>query len=68
MAVIPVFFLISFALGYLLYDLFGYVTETNNAPLWVDLVVAVVAVGVVLVPCIAADNDVQDGQACSQRW
>ena len=45
---------ISFALGYLLYDLFGYAPENNNAPLWVDLVVAVVAVAVVLVPCIAA--------------
>lgn len=53
-ALIPVFFLISFALSYLLYDLFGYKPEDNNAPLLVDLVVAVVGVAVFLVPCIAA--------------
>ena len=53
-ALIPVSLLISFALSYVLYDLFGYKPENNNAPLWVDLVVSVVAVAVFLVPCIAA--------------
>ena len=51
---IPLFFFISFALSYLLYDLFGYKPEDNNAPLWVDLVVTIVAVVIFLVPCVAA--------------
>lgn len=53
-ALIPVFFFISFALSYVLYDLFGYKPEDNNAPLWVDLVVALVGVAIFFVPCIAA--------------
>jgi len=53
-ALIPVFFFISFALSYALYDLFGYAPENNDAPLWVDVVVAAVGVAIFLVPCIAA--------------
>jgi hypothetical protein len=51
---IPLFLFISFALSYLLYDLFGYKPENNNAPLWVDLVVGLVGVVIFLVPCVAA--------------
>jgi hypothetical protein len=53
-ALIPVFFLVSFALSYVLYDVFGYAPENNDAPLWVDLVVAIIGVAIFLVPCIAA--------------
>lgn len=53
-ASIPVFFFVSFALGYILYDALGYRAEDNNAPLWVDLFVAVVTLAVALVPCAGA--------------
>jgi hypothetical protein len=53
-ASIPVFFFVSFAFSYFLYDLFGYKPENNDAPLWVDVVVAVVGLVIFLVPCVAA--------------
>ena len=53
-ALIPVFFLLSFALGYILYDLFGYKPENDDAPFWVDLVCTIPILGVSLVPCVAA--------------
>lgn len=53
-ALIPVLVLASFALGYLLYDVLGYEPETNDAPLWVDLVVAVVVLAVAVAPCLGA--------------
>ena len=51
---IPVFFLVTFAISYALYDVFGYAPEDSNAPLWVDLLIAAVGVAVFLVPCVAA--------------
>lgn len=53
-ALIPVFFGIAFVLGYVLYDLLGYQPEDNDAPLWVDLAVAVAVLAVTLVPCAGA--------------
>lgn len=43
-ALVPVFFLLAFAFGYLVYDLLGYQPENDDAPLWVDLI------GTVLLP------------------
>ena len=51
---VPVFAVASFALGYVLYDLLGYKPENNDAPLWVDVLVALVLLVVLLVPCVAA--------------
>jgi MFS family permease len=51
---IPVFAVASFVLGYVLYDLLGYKPENNDAPLWVDVVVALVLLVVLLVPCVGA--------------
>jgi hypothetical protein len=51
---IPAFFVVAFALGYVLYDLLGYKPEDNNAPLWVDVVAAVVVLAVALAPCVGA--------------
>lgn len=51
---IPVFAIAAFALGYGLYDLFGYKPENGNVPVWVDLIVSVATIVVILVPCIAA--------------
>jgi hypothetical protein len=53
-AVIPVFFVAAAILVSILYAVFGYTPENAAAPLWVDLVVAVAAVVVLLVPCVAA--------------
>jgi hypothetical protein len=53
-ALIPVFFVVAFALGYVLYDLFGYKPENDDAPFWVDLVCTIAILGVSLVPCVAA--------------
>lgn len=53
-ALIPVFLLVSVVLTLLLYELFGYQPENADAPLWVDLVTAVAAIAVFLVPCVAA--------------
>jgi len=51
---IPGFFMLAFALGYVLYDLLGYQPENDDAPLWVDLVVAVLVLAVALAPCAGA--------------
>jgi hypothetical protein len=53
-ALIPVFLLVSVLLTLLLYEWFGYKPENADAPLWVDLVTAVAATAVFLVPCVAA--------------
>lgn len=53
-ALIPVFLLGSVIISLILYDLLGYKPENADAPLWVDLVVGVVAVAVFLIPCAAA--------------
>ena len=53
-ALIPVFFLLSIAVGYVLYDLFGYQPENDDAPFWVDLICTIPILAVSLVPCVAA--------------
>lgn len=53
-ALVPVFFLLAFALGYVVYDLFGYQPENDDAPIWVDLVCTVAILAVSLVPCVGA--------------
>lgn len=53
-ALIPVFFFLAFALGNVLYDLFGYKPENDDAPFSVDLVCTIPILGVSLVPCVAA--------------
>lgn len=53
-AMIPVFFLLAFALGYVLYDLLGYQPENDDAPFWVDLICTLTILAVSLVPCVAA--------------
>ena len=53
-ALIPVFFFLAFALGYVLYDLFGYKPENDDAPFWVALICTIPVLAVSLVPCVAA--------------
>ena len=53
-ALIPVFFLPALALGYVMYDLFGYAPENADAPLWVDVVCAIPPLALYLAPCVAA--------------
>lgn len=63
-ALVPVFFFLGFALGEGLYALLGYRPENADAPVWVNLVVAVPVVVVVLIPCAAA---VLFGRRATQR-
>ena len=53
-ALIPLFFLLAMAAGYLAYDLMGYKPENDDAPTWVDLVCAVPSLAILWVPCTAA--------------
>lgn len=53
-ALVPVFFLIAFALGEVLYNLLGYQPENADAPVWALLVVDIPVLLVVLIPCAAA--------------
>ncbi|HUX71606.1 MAG TPA: hypothetical protein VMV41_13905 [Cellulomonadaceae bacterium] len=53
-ALIPVFFFVAFALGYVLYDVLGYLPENNDAPFWVNLVATIPTLAVFLIPCVAA--------------
>ena len=53
-ALIPVFFFVAFALGYVLYDLLGYKPENDDAPFWADLVATLPVIAVFLAPCVAA--------------
>jgi hypothetical protein len=53
-ALIPVFFVLAFAVGQALYSVFGYLPEDNDAPLWVDLASAIPTLAICLVPCVAA--------------
>jgi hypothetical protein len=53
-ASIPVFFVLALAVGYVVYDLFGYRPENSDAPLWVDLVCSIPVLAVALVPCLGA--------------
>ncbi|MGZ4574129.1 MAG: hypothetical protein ACXVXY_03905, partial [Mycobacteriaceae bacterium] len=51
---IPVFFILAFAVGEVLHSLMGYLPENSGIPLWVDLVATIAAIAVSLVPCTAA--------------
>jgi hypothetical protein len=53
-ALIPVVFILSFAVAQVLYSLMGYVPEEAGIPLWVDLVATIPAIAAFLVPCAAA--------------
>lgn len=53
-ALIPVFFIVGFAVGEMLYAILGYKPENDDAPLGVDLVTSLAVLAVTLVPCIAA--------------
>jgi len=53
-ALIPVFFILAFAVGQGLYSLMGYLPENADIPLWVDLVATIPTIAVFLVPCAAA--------------
>ena len=53
-ALIPVFFILGFAVAQGLYSLMGYLPEEACIPLWVDLVATIPTVAVWLVPCAAA--------------
>lgn len=53
-ALIPVFFILAFAVGQGLYTVMGYLPENAGIPLWVDLVATIPTVAVFLVPCVAA--------------
>lgn len=53
-ALIPVFFFLAIAVGYVVYDLFGYQPENDDAPFWVDLICTIPILAVSLVPCAAA--------------
>jgi len=53
-ALIPVFFILAFAVGQVLYSLMGYLPENAGIPLWVDLVATSPTMAVFLVPCAAA--------------
>lgn len=50
---IPVFAILSFAAGVVTLSAFGY-SSGGDEPLWVGLVVGLVAMTVLLVPCVAA--------------
>jgi hypothetical protein len=51
---IPVLVLVAMAVGYVLYDLFGYKPENADAPLWVDVAVSVPVLMISLAPCVMA--------------
>ena len=53
-ASVPVLVFAAFALGYLLYDAFGYKPENDDAPAWVDLLVAAPVLAVALAPSVGA--------------
>lgn len=53
-ALIPVFFILAFAVGQVLYSLMGYLPENAGIPLWVDLAATIPTLAVFLVPCAAA--------------
>jgi hypothetical protein len=53
-ALIPVAFILAFAVGEGLYALLGYKPEDATEPLWVALVAGVPAIVLFLVPCAAA--------------
>lgn len=67
-ALIPVFLFASVIVTLLLYGGFGYKPENADAPLWVDLVIGVVAIAVFLVPCVAAAVYGRRANRDGRRW
>lgn len=53
-ALVPLFFVIAFAVGEGIYALMGYKPENADAPVWAVVVASALAVLVVLIPCVAA--------------
>ena len=54
LALIPVAFIVAFAVGEGLYALLGYKPEEGTEPLWVALAAGIPALLLFLVPCVAA--------------
>jgi uncharacterized membrane protein YhaH (DUF805 family) len=50
---IPIFMFVSFAAGYVVYDLLGY-QDGRGSTIWADLVVIVVGLLITGIPCAAA--------------
>lgn len=53
-ALIPVFFMVAFAVGEGAYAVLGYAPENGTAPVWVDIVTSAVVLIVFAIPCAAA--------------
>ena len=53
-ALVPVFFLVAFAVGEGLYALTDYKPENADAPVWIVIAVDLAILAVALVPCVAA--------------
>ena len=53
-ALVPLFFLIAFAVGEGIYALMGYKPEDADAPVPAVVVVSALVVAVVVIPCVAA--------------
>lgn len=51
-ALVPVFFIVSFAVQTGIYALTGYDPSTGDVPLWADLTAAIPGLAIVLVPCV----------------
>lgn len=52
-ALVPVFFFLSFAAQEGIYALTGYDPSTGTAPLWANLAAGLPGLAIVLIPCIA---------------
>lgn len=53
-ALVPVFFIIAFAVGESVYAVLGYKPENADAPAWAIVVATALILLVVLIPCVAA--------------
>ncbi len=53
-ALVPVFFVIAFAVGEVIYAVMGYRPEDADAPIWAVVAASALVLLVVLVPCVAA--------------
>jgi hypothetical protein len=54
LALVPVFFAISFVAQEGIYALTGYDPSTGDAPLWADLVAGLPGLAILLIPCVSA--------------
>lgn len=54
LALVPVFFLIAFAVGEGIYAAMGYKPENADAPVWADVVASVLILAVAVVPSVTA--------------